>query len=76
MRASLEYVQRSIEKVKSEGGEILYGGEKLDGAQFPGGCYMKPCLATARPISKSSKEMPLAYLTTAISMKRWRFTTA
>jgi len=29
--ASVENVQRSIEKVKSEGGEILYGGEKLDG---------------------------------------------
>src|SRR5205823_8653337 len=35
--ASVENVQRSIERVKNEGGEILYGGEKLDGAQFPGG---------------------------------------
>src|ERR1041385_3988500 len=42
--ASLENVQRSISRVKSEGGEILYGGEKLDGEKFPGGCSMKPCL--------------------------------
>src|SRR3954469_11371870 len=48
-RAFAENVQRSIGKVKSEGGEILYGGEKLDDEKFPGGCYMKPCLATAKP---------------------------
>ena len=65
--ASVENVQRSIDKVKSEGGEILYGGEKLDGAQFPGGCYMKPCLATARPDFEIVQEEtfgPLAYLMT------------
>ena len=42
-------VQRSIGKVKSEGGEILYGGEKLDGAEFSGGCYMKPASRRAAP---------------------------
>src|SRR2546421_2084874 len=66
-QASVEKVQRSIEKVKSEGGEILYGGEKLDGAQFPGGCYMKPCLATARPDFEIVQEEtfgPLAYFMT------------
>src|SRR5437762_816489 len=64
-RASVDNVQRSIEKVKSEGGEILYGGEKLDGEQFAGGCYMKPCLATARPDFEIVQEEtfgPLAYL--------------
>jgi aldehyde dehydrogenase (NAD+) len=64
-QTSVENVQRSIEKVKSEGGEILYGGEKLDGAQFPGGCYMKPCLATAQPDFEIVQEEtfgPLAYL--------------
>src|SRR5437763_8024065 len=63
-RTSLENVQRSIARVKSEGGEILYGGEKLDGEQFPGGCYMKPCLATARPDFEIVQEEtfgPLAY---------------
>jgi aldehyde dehydrogenase (NAD+) len=60
-------VQQSIERVKSEGGEILYGGEKLDGAQFPGGCYMRPCLATARhefEIVKHETFGPLLYLMT------------
>jgi aldehyde dehydrogenase (NAD+) len=66
-RASVDNVQRSIEKVKSEGGEILYGGEKLDGEQFAGGCYMKPCLATARPDFEIVQEEtfgPLAYFMT------------
>jgi aldehyde dehydrogenase (NAD+) len=66
-QASLENVQRSIARVKSEGGEVLYGGEKLDGEKFPGGCYMKPCLATARPDFEIVQEEtfgPLAYFMT------------
>ena len=66
-RGSLENVQRSIERVKSEGGEVLYGGDKLEGEQFPGGCYMKPCLATARPDFEIVQEEtfgPLAYFMT------------
>jgi aldehyde dehydrogenase (NAD+) len=60
-------VQQSIERVKSEGGEILYGGDKLDGAQFPSGCYMRPCLASARhefEIVKHETFGPLLYLMT------------
>ncbi|MEP6777727.1 MAG: aldehyde dehydrogenase family protein, partial [Chthoniobacterales bacterium] len=40
--SAVENVQQSIEKLKSEGGEILYGGEKLSGSEFDGGCYMRP----------------------------------
>jgi aldehyde dehydrogenase (NAD+) len=64
---SLENVQRSIERVKGEGGEVLYGGKKLNGEQYPGGCYMKPCLATARPDFEIVQEEtfgPLAYFMT------------
>jgi aldehyde dehydrogenase (NAD+) len=63
--ASVENVRQSIEKVKGEGGEILYGGEKLSGAECPGGCYMTPCLAAARPefeIVKHETFGPLLYL--------------
>ena len=65
--ASVDGVQQSIERVKAEGGEILYGGEKLDGGEFPGGCYMRPCLATARhefEIVKHETFGPLLYLMT------------
>src|SRR5205814_8631760 len=58
---------RAIGRVKSERGEIVDGGEKLAGEQFPGGCYMKPWLATARPEFEIVQEEtfgPLAYFMT------------
>ncbi|MFN2475626.1 MAG: aldehyde dehydrogenase family protein [Chthoniobacterales bacterium] len=63
--AAVDGVQQSIEKVKSEGGEILSGGEKLNGSEFAGGCYMTPALATARhefEIVKHETFGPLLYL--------------
>ena len=38
----------ALKRIKDEGGEILFGGQKLDGEQYPGGCYVTPCLAAAR----------------------------
>jgi aldehyde dehydrogenase (NAD+) len=35
------------EKVVAEGGEILYGGEVLEGDDYPGGLYVTPCIASA-----------------------------
>jgi aldehyde dehydrogenase (NAD+) len=64
---SVDNVQQSIERVKEEGGEILYGGEKLNGGEFPGGCYMRPAFATARhefEIVKHETFGPLLYLMT------------
>jgi aldehyde dehydrogenase (NAD+) len=46
---AVDLVQESIQRLKDEGGEILYGGERLDGEKYPGGCYMTPCLANAKP---------------------------
>src|SRR5437899_12654382 len=59
---AVDLVQHSIQRLKDEGGEILYGGERLT---VPGGCYMKPCLATAKPdfeIVKHETFGPLLYL--------------
>ena len=60
-------VQQSIEGLKDEGGEVLYGGERLKGAQYEGGCYMTPCLANAKPDFKivcHETFGPLLYLLT------------
>ena len=46
---AVDMVQHSIQRLKDEGGEILYGGERLEGGQYEGGCYMTPCLANANP---------------------------
>ena len=61
---AVDMVQESIQKLKDEGGEVLYGGERMD---IPGGCYMKPCLANAKPNFKIVQEEtfgPLLYLLT------------
>src|SRR6187399_1573469 len=34
---AVDMVQKSIQRLKSEGGEVLYGGERLEGAQYEGG---------------------------------------
>jgi aldehyde dehydrogenase (NAD+) len=46
---AVEMVQDSIKRLQHEGGEVLYGGERLDDEQYEGGCYMTPCLANAKP---------------------------
>ena len=33
------------ERVKNEGGKIIYGGEVLSGEGFESGCYVRPCIA-------------------------------
>ncbi|MCH7825889.1 MAG: aldehyde dehydrogenase family protein, partial [Acidobacteria bacterium] len=37
----------AVERLRREGGEILRGGEKLDGPAHPGGHYVTPCIAIA-----------------------------
>lgn len=41
-------MQAALARVKAEGGKILYGGEPLSGGHFPGGCYVRPCIVSAR----------------------------
>jgi aldehyde dehydrogenase (NAD+) len=63
-KGAVDMVQDSIKKLKAEGGEVLYGGERMD---LPGGCYMKPCLSNANPSFKIVQEEtfgPLLYLMT------------
>jgi aldehyde dehydrogenase (NAD+) len=64
---AVDLVQHSIQRLKDEGGDVLYGGDRLEGAEFSGGCYMKPCLATAKPdfeIVQHETFGPLLYLMT------------
>jgi len=44
---AVETMQKALAQLRAEGGEILYGGERLSGAKYPGGCYVKPCIAAA-----------------------------
>jgi aldehyde dehydrogenase (NAD+) len=38
----------TLEELKMLGGRVLYGGERLEGSQYPGGLYVTPCLVEAR----------------------------
>src|ERR1700704_5542668 len=66
-KGAVDMVLQSIQRLKDEGGEVLYGGERLDGAQYEGSCYMTPCLANAKPDFKivcHETFGPLLYLLT------------
>jgi aldehyde dehydrogenase (NAD+) len=54
-----------LRRLLEEGGEILYGGQPLTGEKFPGGRYVEPCLAKAKPNFKVVQEetfAPILYL--------------
>jgi aldehyde dehydrogenase (NAD+) len=62
---AVEQMQKALKQIQREGGKILYGGEKLRGANFPGGGYVKPCIATAKAKFKIVHEetfAPILYL--------------
>ena len=45
---AVDDLQNAIQKVQKEGGKILCGGNPLDGSNYPGGLFVKPCIAEAR----------------------------
>ncbi|HWR32123.1 MAG TPA: aldehyde dehydrogenase family protein [Chitinophagaceae bacterium] len=55
----------SIEKCKAEGGDFVVEGEVLTGAGYESGCYVKPCVAEAKPgyqIVQHETFAPILYL--------------
>jgi len=60
-------MQEALAAVRQQGGQILYGGEVLKGAKYPGGCYVRPCLVTAAhdlKIVHDETFAPILYLIT------------
>ena len=45
---AVEDLRSAIARVRNEGGEILSGGEPMEGPEFPGGHYVRPCIASAK----------------------------
>ena len=63
--AAVTEMQQALEMLRAAGGEILYGGEPLDGPAFPGGRYVVPCLASARndhPVVQAETFAPILYV--------------
>lgn len=45
---AVDDMQKAIKQLRHEGGKVLYGGETLRGADYPGGRYVRPCIAMAK----------------------------
>src|SRR5258708_1026765 len=64
-RDAVKAMKAALAQARKEGGEILHGGEPLDGPNYPGGCYVRPCLIAARHDMKIVHEetfAPILYL--------------
>jgi L-aminoadipate-semialdehyde dehydrogenase len=61
-RKAVEEMQRGLDTIRSQGGEILCGGKSLD---RPGGCFVEPALVRARPdmpVLRDELFAPVLYL--------------
>ena len=64
-KAAVESFTHAIAAVKSEGGNVIFGGEVLSGANYESGCYVKPCIAEAKNEFKIVQEetfAPILYI--------------
>ena len=62
---SVALFEEAVTKVQEEGGKILFGGQKLEGAGFESGNYVMPCIAEAKNNFKIVQEetfAPIVYL--------------
>ncbi len=62
---AVDDMMKAIDRIKQEGGEILCGGQKLEGSKYQGGCYVTPCIAAARNELKIVQEetfAPILYI--------------
>ena len=64
-------MQAALDKVGTEGGKILFGGEKLVGPKFPGGCYVRPCIVAARHDMKIVHEETFAPILYVIGYEKF-----
>jgi aldehyde dehydrogenase (NAD+) len=58
-RDAVAMMRAALERIRAEGGEVIYGGEEL------GGCFVRPALVKARadmPIVKEEIFAPILYL--------------
>jgi aldehyde dehydrogenase (NAD+) len=57
---AVEDMQHAVKQVQEEGGRILHGGDVLEGPRYPGGLYVKPCIAEAQNHFKIVREETFA----------------
>jgi len=64
-KRAVQDMQAALKSVREDGGEVLYGGESLESPEYPGGCYVNPCLVSAKHNLKMVHEetfAPILYI--------------
>jgi len=64
-RQAVEDMQAALGAVREQGGQIIFGGGVLGGSKYPGGCYVRPCIAAVRHDMRIVREetfAPILYL--------------
>jgi len=62
--AAVKDMMAAMARFSKEGVHVAYGGEKLTSADYPGGCYVTPCIAEAKndcPIVQEETFAPILY---------------
>jgi L-aminoadipate-semialdehyde dehydrogenase len=59
-RRAVKMMQQALSAAREQGAKILYGGDALEGAEYRGGCYVRPCLVAAKHDSKIVHEETFA----------------
>ncbi|MBI5536090.1 MAG: aldehyde dehydrogenase family protein [Deltaproteobacteria bacterium] len=64
-RAGVADMQTALQRVREQGGEVLFGGEALSGPGYESGCYVRPCIVRANPrmpIVREETFAPILYV--------------
>ncbi len=64
-KGAVKMFSEALEKVKEEGGNVIFGGDVLSGKTYESGCYVKPALVEAENKYKIVQEetfAPILYL--------------
>jgi len=64
---AVDDMMSALSVIKEQGGEVICGGNVLEGPNYLGGCYVEPTLVRARadmPIIKDETFAPILYLIT------------
>jgi aldehyde dehydrogenase (NAD+) len=58
-------MQEALQEVQEQGGQVLFGGEVLEGPGYESGCYVRPAIVTAEnhwPIVQRETFAPILYV--------------
>jgi aldehyde dehydrogenase (NAD+) len=57
---AVKAMQAALSTALDQGGKVLYGGDPLEGNDYPGGCYVRPCIVEAQHDLKIVREETFA----------------